>query len=366
MNENGSAGLAGPSQSAAHSGRGQCFENMETPAGLRRLTDRSPDRSGDRSFLGFAPDESNMKKVIEMERELRSLREIMKEVWENQELIYRENKALKEINADTTKEINELKKELNDLKMENETLKSKVNLCETGLKEINTRVNNIPEKKGGNINEDQLQKLRNDWKKEHEKQKVSFKEIMDQQVKDKTKETVIQVIKEKDNLVRDAVDKKKCIVIFGVQEKKNPVKFVRERENKEIARNIIKRVQDDEQELEKEIEEVYRIGKYNEGNHRPLKVKLKSQATAEEVLARTGKLANIEECKNIWIKRDMNLEEREKEKMLKNEAKEKNEKRTEIEKKKFFWRVLDMRIRKWYIQEKKEEKMEPEGAVVNI
>ncbi|MPC53322.1 hypothetical protein E2C01_047211 [Portunus trituberculatus] len=50
----------------------------------------------------------------------------------------------------------------------------------------------------------------------------------------------------------------------------------------------------------------------------------------------------------------MNLDEREKEKMPRNEAKEKNKKRTEIEKKKFYWRVLDMRLKKWYLQKKKE------------
>lgn len=50
-------------------------------------------------------------------------------------------------------------------------------------------------------------------------------------------------------------------MIFGVTEKKNPLKFVRGRDDKEISRNIVKRVQDDEQELINEIEEVYRKGK---------------------------------------------------------------------------------------------------------
>ena len=60
----------------------------------------------------------------------------------------------------------------------------------------------------------------------------------------------------------------------------------------------------------------------------------------------------------------MNLEETEKEKILKNEAKEKT-RRGQRSRKKFFWRVLDVRIRKWYIHEKEEE-MEPEGVVANI
>ncbi|MPC85403.1 hypothetical protein E2C01_080175 [Portunus trituberculatus] len=74
-------------------------------------------------------------------------------------------------------------------------------------------------------------------------------------------------------------------------------------------------------------------------------------------MTRKGKLANDTEHQDIWIKRDMTLEEREKEKVLRNEAKEKNKKRTEIEKKNFYWRVLDRRLKKWYLW-KKEEVME--------
>ena len=33
-------------------------------------------------------------------------------------------------------------------------------------------------------------------------------------------------------------------------------------------------------------------------------------------------------------------------------AKEKNEMRMEEEKHKFYWRVLDLKVKKWYIQEK--------------
>lgn len=41
------------------------------------------------------------------------------------------------------------------------------------------------------------QKLRNDWKKESEDQKVSFREMDKQQIRDGTKQAVIQFIKEK-------------------------------------------------------------------------------------------------------------------------------------------------------------------------
>ena len=90
-----------------------------------------------------------------------------------------------------------------------------------------------------------------------------------------------------------------------------------------MVKKIIQTVQESTQELEKDVEETYRIGKYTEGGKRPLKVRMRSQVTVEEILAKTGKLAQRMEYKDIWIKRDMNLEERDKERELRNEAREK-------------------------------------------
>ncbi len=154
------------------------------------------------------------------------------------------------------------------------------------------------------------------------------------------------------------MDKKKCMIMYGLREKRNPVKTVRERDEREMVKRIVSFLQDDEQELEREVEEVYRMGKYKEGEKRPLKVKMRSQGAAEELLARTGKLAGSEEYKNIWVKRDMNLEEREREKELRHEAKEKNERRTETEKEEFYWKIVDGKLRKWYNRERKEEAQE--------
>lgn len=85
---------------------------------------------------------------------------------------------------------------------------------------------------------------------------------------------------------------------------------------------IITLIQDEEQELEKEVEKVYRLGKYSEDSKRPLKVKRRSQVGVKEIMARTRKLAGNSEFNQIWIKRDIN-QEREKERILRNEAKEK-------------------------------------------
>ena len=142
------------------------------------------------------------------------------------------------------------------------------------------------------------------------------------------------------------------MVIFGMKEKRNEVRSERERELRESVRKLVGEVQDEEQNLEEEIEEVVRLGKFREEGVRPIKVRMRSQAAAEEILTKTGRLARKSEYERVWIKRDMNEEERKQEKDLREEAKEKNQRRTENEEKEFYWRVMDMRLRKWYIRER--------------
>ncbi|MPC38854.1 hypothetical protein E2C01_032370 [Portunus trituberculatus] len=136
------------------------------------------------------------------------------------------------------------------------------------------------------------------------KKKVKFSEVLKRQIQEKTKDAVIQLIKEKEDLVQDST-----------------------------------------QELEQEVEEMIRLEISSEGSRKPMKVRIKSQVAVEEIMTRKGKLANDTEHKDIWIKRDMNLEEREKEKVLRSEGKEKKTRKGWIEKKNFYWRVLDMRLK---------------------
>ena len=96
-------------------------------------------------------------------------------------------------------------------------------------------------------------------------------------------------------------------MIFGMNEKKYPNNFTREREERELAKTVIKQVQDSTQELDQEVEEVIRLGSCSEVGRRPMKVKMRSQVAVEEIMARKGKLAGDTKHKDIWIKRDMNL-----------------------------------------------------------
>lgn len=139
---------------------------------------------------------------------------------------------------------NEMKEAMEELKKENEILMC--NEYEVTLQGLQQKVEDSAGKVEGAVCETKLEELRNAWKKEHEEEKVSFTEVVKKQIQENTKDTVIQVIKEKEVLVRDTVDKKKCMVFFRLQEKKNLVKSVREREEKELVRKIITLVQEEE------------------------------------------------------------------------------------------------------------------------
>ena len=307
---------------------------IETPAGLRRLSEFS-----DGEFSGFKEERGTVRRLVAAEREIRCMKELIVAVMDRQDKVEQENK--------------DMKKAMEQIKKENEILKTQCEGFKMTIQEMEKRVVDKVENceiNDGSMTGTKMQEMRNAWKREQEEDKASFAEVVKKQIQEKTKDVVIQVIKEKEDLVRDTVDKKKCLIIFGLKEKKNLNKYVREREEKELVKNIIQTVQENNQELEKDVEETYRIGRYTEGGKRPLKVKMRSQVTVEEILAKTGKLAQRMDYKDIWIKRDMNMEEREKERDLRIEAKEKNEKRTETEKEKFFWRVIDMKLRKWYIR----------------
>lgn len=77
-----------------------------------------------------------------------------------------------------------------------------------------------------------------------------------------------------------------------------------------------------------------------------MKIKLKSQAATVRILGRTLKLAQIEEFKRVWIREDLNEEQRARRNEAVQEVKEKNDQRSEEERARFFWRVIDGKVRK--------------------
>ncbi len=142
-------------------------------------------------------------------------------------------------------------------------------------------------------------------------------------------------------------------MVFGDKEKTISNKVLREREELQRAKEIIGKIVGDETDIQ--IEEAYRIGKYSEGGKRPMKIRLNTQAAAEYILRRTSLLRKIEGVKDIYIRREMNEEERNKVKELKEEAKTKNEERTQEQAERYMWRVIDMKMRKWWLKNAEQE-----------
>ena len=325
----GGEGRGGEAEwSMAGSRRRGRTRNARPPEDLKKMEN---EREESRDFEGF--DEK------EVEAQLKMVKIAMEKILERQERIEKEN--------------NELRKNFQELKGENGELRERCAEYERKFKELSDKIKIERAMEGG---EDKVEELRNEWKVEREAEKNSFREIVKNQIQEgiqeQTRKAVVKIIKEKENLVRDTVEKKKCMVIYGLKEKKNDVRTERERELKESVKKVVAKVQDEEQGLEGEIEEVVRLGRYNEEKVRPIKVRMRSQAAVEEIMLRTGRLASTLEYERVWIKRDMNEEERKKEKDLREEAREKNLNRTENEAKEFYWRVVDMKLRKWYIRER--------------
>lgn len=241
-------------------------------------------------------------------------------------------------------EIQSLKKELrkayimtSELEEENIELKKQLKK-EAEVKKCKDEIKNSVNK---------VQEQHTVWTKTQKENEVSMKKILENQQKANVdiKEKVVKVIKEKERLVRDTVDKVKCVVIFGVREDKETNRLERDSQEKVKVKGVLNEILEDDQTMNT-VEEFHRIGKYQEGKDRPLKIKFVTQAKAEEVLSNAWKLAKKERFKRVWINKDMDREERDELKKLVEQMKQKNLERTEEEKEQFFYQVRDQKIRK--------------------
>lgn len=274
-------------------------------------------------------------------KEIGVLREEISGMKEGQNSVMGELKGAKE-------EMILLKEENEKLKAENKNLKDRVENEMKCVKKRNVEVSESVQN---------IQKKQEEWLKDNGRKEESLMKIMEDQREEQRRErekgmreTVIRVIKGEKRVVRDAVDKVKCVVAFGVEEAKIVSREDREKAEKKKIESILKEVTEDAGSARGLIEEFHRIGKFEEGKNRPLKIKFATQAQAEEVLSSSWKLAGKEELKKIWIGRDLDEEERKQLRELVEEAKQKNGERTEEEKVTFYWKAKDLRLRKIYIK----------------
>ena len=119
------------------------------------------------------------------------------------------------------------------------------------------------------------------WKEEKEKDKITFKEIFEQQEmesKVRMKKEVIKVLKTNENIVRDATEKKKNVMIYGLKKKVIPMRTKRKKEETKCIKEILKQLNDEDEntKFEEEVEQVMRLGPYIEVGVRPIKLRLKT------------------------------------------------------------------------------------------
>ena len=169
---------------------------------------------------------------------------------------------------------------------------------------------------------------------------------------------VVGVVRSKENVMREVVDRDKCVIVYGDIEAHARDKSEKKGNDMVKVKRIMKEMDEDDEGWEEQIEEVRRIGLYKRGEMRPMRVQFKSRVVAETVRNHSWRLNLNEGLKHIRIRKDLSMEQRKKLKELQEKADEENSKLGEEDKSKFFFRVRDMQVRKWY---KREEKRESTG-----
>ena len=117
--------------------------------------------------------------------------------------------------------------------------------------------------------------------------------------------------------------KKKNLIIFGLHESQEEEAGKRYEDDERKCNQIFMK----ELQLQNvEMEKLIRIGRKNENRNRPLLVKMANEEERLRVLRNAKRLRYSEEFQRVYIDRDMTAMEREKDKKLRKELKEKREK----------------------------------------
>ena len=188
-------------------------------------------------------------------------------------------------------------------------------------------------------------------KKNNDEAQTGFREIIKQQEEERrelAQSEIVRVIQQKETMVRNIAEKKRSIVVSGLKEENIRNWQERKRMEEERIKNLFSKISEEE-DVFVEVEDYIRLGKYEEGKSRAMKIRLKSQVTAERLISMSWKLKDTQETRMIYVKRNMTQEERVRMRELITEARERNEARSEDDKTKFFWKVRNEKVWKWWI-----------------
>ena len=208
------------------------------------------------------------------------------------------------------------------------------------------------------------------WAVEEKKKVTALEEIMKEQKEERDNDkkgfekAVVGVIRKKENVMREVVDRERCILVYGDVEDHAVDPKERKRKDYRKVQDIMKIIDEDEEGWQGQIEDVTRIGKYSRGEMRPMRVQLRSKGIAEEVMSYSWRL-NSGPMRHIRLRKDLNVEQRQKIKELQSKADNENSKLSEEDKKKFFWRVKDGKLRKWFIGTRRKEEVRKEEVTTD-
>ncbi|MPC74245.1 hypothetical protein E2C01_068598 [Portunus trituberculatus] len=133
---------------------------IETPVGLRKLTDDIMDKD----FSGFRDEQGNMRRLINVERKLRYMKEVMSSLMDKQDRLITENTELKLrlVECEKVSAINQGLKEIQEIKKQNDVLKATCYDYESSLKSLQVKVQDrIVDRAEGGLGENKLKELQN-------------------------------------------------------------------------------------------------------------------------------------------------------------------------------------------------------------
>ena len=249
-------------------------------------------------------------------------------------------------------EVQSLKKELRKAYMKNIELEEENVALRMKMQEDAEEIKNCKEEIKSTVTVAKEQHKA--WKKGLEEVQTDFRDIVKQQGKERNELAqgeIVKVLQQKEAVIRNIAEKKRSVVVSGLKEEKTRDWQERRVKEEERVRTLVNKISEEEN-MFGEVEDYMRLGKYEEGKSRAMKITLKSQVATECLLRNAWKLKDSHGTKMIFVRRNMSQEERAKMRELVGEVKDKNEARTEEEKKQFFWKVRNDRVWKWWTKER--------------
>ena len=263
------------------------------------------------SFAGFVNTPPALRN-INVDRRVEALECKWSKLMEKLDKVLSENEAFrKEIHL-LMKENHELLKEKIEAEKDNIALRKQCGELQDKMAELEKRI--CESELGGE--KECLTAIENKVRKveeENENVRASFREIMMQQEKEKTEiahSEVVKMLQQNEDMVRNIAEKKKCIIVTGLKEEENRNWQERKRKEDDLIKSLLANFSEEGEDLFGEVEESVRLGAFEKGKNRPLKIKLKSQITAEFLLQNSWKLKDQDETKGIYVRRNMTEQKR--------------------------------------------------------